>query len=186
MYKTTSSGSFTNLSKKCLFYILSVSDLIGKEQVNDVVCGMNHTILTTNHGAMFSFGVNEHGELGLNDVENRWSPTRIEYMLQKPPTLVACGGHHTLCTTSSFYIDCALTFTDSSEGRQVYVWGKNTFGMSRCQPPSLTKTGQLGVPKCVSISQPQEIRSLRGEFITAVSAGDEFSTIATCNPLLPI
>jgi len=42
-----------------------------------VVCGGNHTLVCTVSGAVFAFGSNNHGQLGLGDNEDRDLPTQV-------------------------------------------------------------------------------------------------------------
>ena len=58
--------------------------------VQGVACGYGHTVVLTRGGALFAWGWNRDGQLGVNDTENRHAPVRLGGL---PPMLhVACGG----------------------------------------------------------------------------------------------
>ena len=42
-----------------------------------VACGGNHTLVVTVSGAVFAFGSNNHGQLGLGDLTDRRWPTQV-------------------------------------------------------------------------------------------------------------
>lgn len=42
-----------------------------------VACGGNHTLVVTVSGAVFAFGSNTHGQLGLGDLQDRKWPTQV-------------------------------------------------------------------------------------------------------------
>ena len=58
--------------------------------VIDAAAGIEHTVLLTSDGALYTFGSNEFGQLGLGDTRARTAPARVE--LAKDITTVACGG----------------------------------------------------------------------------------------------
>ena len=63
---------------------------LNAEVVQGVACGYGHTVVLTRGGALFAWGWNRDGQLGVNDTENRHAPVRLGGL---PPMLhVACGG----------------------------------------------------------------------------------------------
>jgi E3 ubiquitin-protein ligase HERC4 len=64
-----------------------------------IACGGNHCILVSNSGAVYAWGQNLKGQLGLGDTENRPYPTQIRSLRNQKITFVACGAEHTVCLT---------------------------------------------------------------------------------------
>jgi alpha-tubulin suppressor-like RCC1 family protein len=44
----------------------------------DISCGKYHTMIKDNNNLIYSFGLNSFGQLGLNDLINRFAPTQIK------------------------------------------------------------------------------------------------------------
>lgn len=112
-------------------------------------CGGNHSMVVSVSGAVFSFGSNNHGQLGLGDEEDRYLPTQIRTLRYQN---IANGG---LSAGSEHSI--ALT----REGG-VFTWGS-----SRC--------GQLGHGTNSVESVPRRVLELMGTIVTQVSAGDRYT-----------
>ena len=51
-----------------------------------VACGGNHTLVVTVSGAVFAFGSNNHGQLGLRDLTDRQWPTQVVAITPTPTT----------------------------------------------------------------------------------------------------
>eukprot|EP01090_Pellita_catalonica_P004978 TRINITY_DN14799_c0_g1_i1.p1 TRINITY_DN14799_c0_g1~~TRINITY_DN14799_c0_g1_i1.p1 ORF type:complete len:194 (+),score=13.50 TRINITY_DN14799_c0_g1_i1:253-834(+) len=49
------------------------------DRINSIACGADHILALNNGGYVYSWGWNEHGTLGTNDLNNRCSPTRIDF-----------------------------------------------------------------------------------------------------------
>ena len=74
------------------------------EVVQGVACGFGHSVVLTRGGALFSWGWNRDGQLGVGDTQNRAVPCRLSGMgvtFQH----VACGGAHSavVSTTGQLY-----------------------------------------------------------------------------------
>ncbi|KAG5175129.1 regulator of chromosome condensation 1/beta-lactamase-inhibitor protein II, partial [Tribonema minus] len=85
-------------------------------QVKDVACSYYHSIVTCTDGAVYAFGRNDFGQLGLGDVSDRVTPTRVQLPVAEAHTgvsSIACGQYHTLLTTCN---------------GAVLVCGKNDYG----------------------------------------------------------
>lgn len=78
--------------------------------IKALAAGSDHSLALDEDGALFAFGNNDNGELGLGDKANRNVPTRVEL---PPVRWVAAGGSHS----------CAVT-----EGEELYCWGSNSSG----------------------------------------------------------
>ena len=70
-------------------------------QVLQVAVGVNHTLCVTEDGAVFAFGYNSSGQLGLGDTETRLMPTLMRWELENKSVLqVAAGSVHTMFVTA--------------------------------------------------------------------------------------
>ncbi len=59
----------------------------------DVKAGCDFSIVLDKHGRVFSFGLNNYGQLGLGNFVNRQIPTQI---LNLNTSLITCGYGHSL------------------------------------------------------------------------------------------
>ncbi len=63
-------------------------------KVKCIACGFAHSMIITEHGDVFGWGLNENNQLGLNNMENQHSPQKIE--TDQKFKVVSCGKVHTL------------------------------------------------------------------------------------------
>ena len=59
--------------------------------------GCAHSLALSQAGHIFSWGANEHGQLGLGDLTNRNIPTVVDALLSKKIVQIACGWLHSAC-----------------------------------------------------------------------------------------
>jgi alpha-tubulin suppressor-like RCC1 family protein len=71
-------------------------NLENDDSIKEIYCGMNHTVVESKKGSLYSFGMGTMGQLGHGDFENKFEPTKVKDLRGKIITM-ACGGHHTLC-----------------------------------------------------------------------------------------
>lgn len=111
-----------------------------------VACGGNHTLVVTRSGAVFAWGSNNHGQLGLGDLSDRIWPTQVSSLrsLKIVAGGIRAGLEHTVAL---------------SEDGGVFTWGS-----SRC--------GQLGHGSCNKETLPRKVLELMGTTVTQVAAGD--------------
>ena len=69
---------------------LDLSALLDSE-IQQIECGSEHTLILTQSGSVWSFGWNEHGQLGLGDEKDRWIPTRVSGLGEEKVTRIAAG-----------------------------------------------------------------------------------------------
>jgi myosin-5 len=81
--------------------------------VKSITAGNQFAVLISNHGNVFSFGQNQHGELGLGDQEDRLAPTLVKHLRNHKINQIACGFKHVICR--------------STLGK-VFAWGWNEYG----------------------------------------------------------
>uniref|UniRef100_UPI0037E764CB RCC1 domain-containing protein 1-like n=1 Tax=Semicossyphus pulcher TaxID=241346 RepID=UPI0037E764CB len=77
-----------------------------------------HAILLTASGAVYTWGLGSHGQLGHGGLTSEEEPRAVEALWGMPMSCVATGGWHSVCI---------------SDGGDLYVWGWN-------------ESGQLGLP----------------------------------------
>ena len=63
-------------------------------RIESIACGMYHTVAITVEGELYSWGVNSDGQLGLDDTETRYFPSKLPG--RHDAIQVACGGRHTI------------------------------------------------------------------------------------------
>ncbi|CAN0064408.1 unnamed protein product, partial [Sphacelaria rigidula] len=76
----------------------------GVKDVVDVACGNNHCLALTRQGQVFSFGINDDGQLGkscpLDADEDPSEDYRVPALVNVCPTkAIACGAHHSMVVT---------------------------------------------------------------------------------------
>jgi len=84
-------------------------------QVKDMAVGYGHYLAIGTNGSLYSWGLNNHGQLGFGDKTNRTNPTKIGTATNW--TKIACGDYH------------SLALNDQGE---VYGWGINN--VAQCKP----------------------------------------------------
>lgn len=69
-----------------------------EEEVHDISCGTNHTLLVTSFGGVYAFGNGIYGQLGTGNNKNQQRPMKIR--LDAEIAMVAAGENHSLFLTS--------------------------------------------------------------------------------------
>ncbi|MFY9113973.1 MAG: hypothetical protein WAO23_01870, partial [Dethiobacteria bacterium] len=114
-----------------------------------------HSLVLLENGAVYSFGHNDYGQLGLGDTADRSMPTMIEEGLPSAASAVAAGGRHSLVLLKN---------------GALYSCGDNEYG-------------QLGLGDKQSRYAPVEIEELAGKEIKSMDAGGEHSlTVSDLGP----
>lgn len=134
-----------------------------------VGCGENHTILVMKDGKLFSFGLNDYGQLGHGRSRTRAGQWRIQrqqqhavsnVIISEPVdgleahniTQVACGAQHTLA---------------QNEWGEIFAWGSNS-------------NGQLGLNVEESmIPTPKMVKSLATKQVVQIACGRSHSMALT-------
>ena len=65
------------------------------DDIKQVCCGANHTIILKNDGTLWGCGLNTNGQLGLGDTTNRNTFTEITTNIDDTKS-VSCGDYHTI------------------------------------------------------------------------------------------
>jgi alpha-tubulin suppressor-like RCC1 family protein len=65
------------------------------DDVKQVACGYDHTVIIKNDGSLWTCGDNNQGQLGLNSTTNRDTFTKVTKNINNDVKQVVCGGLHT-------------------------------------------------------------------------------------------
>lgn len=163
-----------------LYYVTSNSQLImitgnrretihnfpKHQKVKKMVSGVEHCLVMTSNGDVFSFGCGLRGALGHGDINSILSPMQVEGLAGLKIIDIAAGSFHSVAVSS---------FGD------VYTWGWNTHG-------------QLGLPKIAKhtfertvkshqqvFTTPQLIELEDEESVTSVSCGCKHTVLRSEN-----
>ncbi|KAL9905493.1 probable E3 ubiquitin-protein ligase HERC4 isoform X2 [Glossina fuscipes] len=109
-----------------------------------VACGGNHSFVISKSGAVFGWGRNNAGQLGLNDYNNRYYPTQLKTLRSLGVRYIACGEEF-----SAFLTNDGGVFTCGS-GRY----------------------GQLGHGGNANEVLPRMVMELMGSTITQIACGN--------------
>uniref|UniRef100_A0A8C8R4M6 HECT-type E3 ubiquitin transferase n=1 Tax=Pelusios castaneus TaxID=367368 RepID=A0A8C8R4M6_9SAUR len=118
------------------------SDFFLNKKVEDVGCGLRHTVFVLDDGTVYTCGCNDLGQLGHE--KSRKRPEHVGALDAQNIVAVSCGEAHTLAL---------------NDKGQVYAWG-------------LATDGQLGLPgteECIRV--PRNIKSLSDIQIIQVACG---------------
>ena len=75
-------------------------------EAKQVACGLYHTVVCTGNGHVYTFGDDEHGQLGHHRQQGnkRTSPELVQALVGKHIIQVQCNFFHTMALTSSGYV----------------------------------------------------------------------------------
>ncbi|XP_033158858.1 probable E3 ubiquitin-protein ligase HERC4 isoform X2 [Drosophila mauritiana] len=124
-------------------YPLRLTTLLGIP-LAAIACGGNHSFLISKSGAVFGWGRNNCGQLGLNDETNRAYPTQLKTLRTLGVRFVACGDEFSVFLTN--------------EGG-VFTCGAGAYG-------------QLGHGFSSNEMLPRMVMELMGSTITQVACGN--------------
>ncbi|XP_052894618.1 probable E3 ubiquitin-protein ligase HERC4 [Anopheles moucheti] len=108
-----------------------------------IACGGNHSFVVSKSGAIFGWGKNTFGQLGLNDLNSRCYPTQLRTLRSLGVRYISCGDDFSVFLTN--------------EGG-VFTCGAGTFG-------------QLGHGSCSNEILPRKVFELMGSKITQIACG---------------
>ena len=120
------------------------------EGIKEISLGYGHSLLLTKDGKVYSWGWNERGQLGLNDTQDRLTPSIVTALDDRNITKLSTQDfdkHHSIAM--------------DSEG-QLYSWGDNTHG-------------QLGLGDTQDRQSSEEIKFFADKKIIQISLGKSHS-----------
>nr|XP_014095758.1 probable E3 ubiquitin-protein ligase HERC4 [Bactrocera oleae] len=127
---------------------------LAAQTIIQISSGYNHSLALTNCGALYAWGSNIYGQLGIsppNELAHSTSPRLVDSLLGIPIAFIACGGNH------SFII---------SKSGAVFGWGCNN-------------CGQLGLNDCTHRHFPTQLRTLRSLCVRYITCGEQYSVFLT-------
>ncbi|KAL6079784.1 hypothetical protein STEG23_023425 [Scotinomys teguina] len=114
-----------------------------------VAAGGAHSFALSLSGAVFGWGRNNAGQLGLSDEKDRESPCHVKLLRTQKVVYISCGEEHTAVLTKS--------------------GGVFTFGAGSC--------GQLGHNSMNDEVNPRRVLELMGSEVTQIACGRESQTV---------
>ncbi|KAL3700705.1 hypothetical protein R1sor_018727 [Riccia sorocarpa] len=138
----------------------TVCDSLDDIEPISVACGGAHTLVLSRDGRVFSSGLNDHGQVGVELSHTRTPQACLQFVeviegLPDRCVHIAAGYNHSAAV---------------SEDGQVYVWGSNGHG-------------QLGLGKKAprNVSIPTQVDALKGMKILKLALGAEHSLAISAN-----
>jgi len=127
-----------------------------KVKIKSIFAGGYHNFAIDLNHDVYSWGLNNYGQLGFDDTKNRYQPRRIKELRGKEIVQCACGQHHSVVL---------------SKTGKVYSFGKNSYG-------------QLGHGNNTDQATPKLIEffeKLKGDegFVTQIDCGGQHSLALT-------
>ncbi|XP_072439985.1 probable E3 ubiquitin-protein ligase HERC4 [Chiloscyllium punctatum] len=117
-----------------------------------VTCGRYHSLALSKGGAVYSWGQNTYGQLGLGEeVYSQLQPRHVISLTGIPVAQIAAGGRH--------------SFVLSLSGA-VFSWGRNNHG-------------QLGLKSTVDKVSPCRVKQMKKHRVTYISCGSQHTALLT-------
>ncbi|CAH0475830.1 unnamed protein product [Peronospora belbahrii] len=132
-----------NGTSEPVLYPTRLAPPLDRAVVPQLSCGYHHTAIVTEDGAVYTFGRNDYGQLGLGHKLHMARPTIVKSLSRMRINQVTCGCYHTLAL---------------SDDGKVFPFGRNNHG-------------QLGLETLVDCLSPQLISSLLSKTVMKVAAG---------------
>ncbi|KAJ8388267.1 hypothetical protein AAFF_G00135280 [Aldrovandia affinis] len=79
-----------------------------------ITAGGDHSFALSLSGAVFGWGKNSAGQLGLNDIQDRAVPCHIKFLRSQKVVYISCGEEHTAALTKDGGL---FTFGDGTQGQ---------------------------------------------------------------------
>ncbi len=111
--------------------------------IASIACGGHHSVAVSLSGAVYAWGRNAHGQLGIGSQEDRHFPTQVRGLRHQDVRRAACGQDHTACLTAD---------------GGVFTFGGGSYG-------------QLGHGGRGSEVLPRKVMELMGTEVTQVACG---------------
>lgn len=176
---------------------------LSSQKIIAVSSGLDHSLVLTSNGNLYSWGKGEYGVLGLGDSKDVIIPEKVQI---SKVMQVACGLRHTLCLTSNgvYYWGCDysndpneskkncsknLNFSVKLSPNRVHVEGvqKVAAGDQHCLLLNeagdiwafgCNFTGQLGLGLKKSIHNPAKVKSEEGVKFKNIAAGSHSAAVS--------
>ncbi|XP_063773192.1 probable E3 ubiquitin-protein ligase HERC3 isoform X2 [Pseudophryne corroboree] len=127
---------------------------LNQQKILQVSCGSQHCLALSDDCQLFTWGQNNHGQLGLGQgLSSQSIPQRVKALEGIPLAQVTAGGYHSF----------ALSLSGA-----VFGWGKNS-------------SGQLGLNDEQVRVCPCHVKPLRSQKVVYISCGEEHTAVLTKN-----
>ncbi|GIX86018.1 RCC1-like G exchanging factor-like protein [Caerostris extrusa] len=104
-----------------------------EEEISEVVCGQDHTLILTISGKVYSCGWSADGQTGLGHYNNQYKPCLVKGDIEGEKIIqLSCAG------------DCVLAVSDEGD---VFGWGNSEYG----QLNSVTNQQQINIPRRLTL-----------------------------------
>lgn len=113
-----------------------------------IACGYYHSVVINEEGSVYSWGNNEHGQLGVGSLEDVRVPHKISSPLP-PITNISCGAYHVIAVDNQSLLWC---------------WGWNSLG-------------QLGLDHKIDQLSPVSLENIFKKNVISVSCGYSHSVV---------
>lgn len=124
--------------------------------VVDIAAGETHTVVLLNTGAVYSFGTNKRGQLGVGDNKTQYIPKHIDALNDIHVVRVYCGTSHSMFLTST---------------GELYACGDG-------------RSGQLGLGNNETYYLPQQIDTLNDHIVLNLACGYNHTIVVTNDNLV--
>ncbi|TMW60576.1 hypothetical protein Poli38472_000618 [Pythium oligandrum] len=121
------------------------------EKVVQVACGAFHSAAITESGAVYIWGKEDYGMLGVGQTSDIHTPQRLEFFDSKPALRVSCGGWHTVVVTKA---------------GECYSFGRGEYG-------------RLGLGNTRSKYRPHLVEALKGQHVVQAACGGSHTLFLT-------
>jgi alpha-tubulin suppressor-like RCC1 family protein len=128
-------------------------DGFDREKVVQVACGAFHAAAVTETGAVFIWGKEDYGMLGVGQTSDIQTPKRIDFFDSIPALRVSCGGWHTVVVTKS---------------GECYSFGRGEYG-------------RLGLGDTRSRYRPHLVEALKGKCVVQAACGGSHTLFLTAD-----
>jgi alpha-tubulin suppressor-like RCC1 family protein len=125
---------------------VDVSGVLNGKRISAIGCGLYHATAVSSTGSVYTWGVNDQGQIGDGSIIYRFSPVLVAGLLSgKIITNISCGGYHN---------------TALSSAGQAYTWGNNNYGQigdgtsgtNRLSPVYVDTNGALNSKMIISVA----------------------------------
>ncbi|XAR49640.1 hypothetical protein NMG60_11032905 [Bertholletia excelsa] len=72
-----------------------VGDKLSGESVEEIACGAYHVVALTSRNEVYTWGKGANGRLGHGDIEDRKTPTLVDFLKDRHVKYIACGSNFT-------------------------------------------------------------------------------------------
>lgn len=102
------------IHKKFVIYKAQINEALSQKSIVEISCGSNHSMGLSTNGEVYSWGANDHGQVGCSSPNKFHSkPVKLTFFRNMVIKAICCGSNHSVAMTS-FGV--------------MYGWGDNGYG----------------------------------------------------------